>query len=445
MVTVTNASANQASNEDQLKELLLYRRVAWRIVPLAIICFLFSYFDRINISFAKAQMQAELGLSDTAYGLAASMFFVGYVLFEVPSGLGLRKYGAPAWICRIMISWGLATAALVFAYSQYTLYFLRFLIGVMEAGFGPAILFYMACWFPKKQLASINGIWFLAIPLSGAIGAPLAGLVLNGMDGFLGLAGWHWLFVLSGLPCCLMGLVVLWKLDRDIQSAKWLSQDEKDLLEKNVGVGRENVPASHASFWRVLVTREVAVFAFLYFGIKMASYGLNFWMPHLIAQSGVKDMFYVGVLTALPYAVACVGMVWMTRRSDRTGDRKTYLLLCMLASTVGYILACWFFDNPVMLMTALVLATAGSFIAIPIFWCLPQSTFSGIAIASAVAAVNSVGQLSGMIAPAMVGFINDLTGQTYMGMLAIVPVLIASCYVIARYVRDPAQSGSRSV
>lgn len=173
MVAMTGEMA-LARNEEAINELMLYRRVAWRIMPLAIICFLFSYFDRINISFAKAQMQQELGLSDAAYGLAASMFFIGYVLFEVPSSLGLKRYGAPAWICRIMISWGLATAALMFAYTQYTLYFLRFLIGVMEAGFGPAILFYLACWFPKKHLAKMNGLWFLSVPLAGALGGPAA-------------------------------------------------------------------------------------------------------------------------------------------------------------------------------------------------------------------------------------------------------------------------------
>ena len=203
----TLGATRVASAPAQLDELLLYRRVAWRIMPLAIICFLFSYFDRINISFAKTQMQAELGLSDAAYGLAASMFFIGYVLFEVPSSWGLKKYGAPAWICRIMVSWGLATAALVFAYTQYTLYFLRFLIGVMEAGFGPAILFYLACWFPKKYLARVNGLWFLAVPLAGAVGGPAAGVLLGTMDGVLGLAGWHWLFLMSGLPCVVLGLL----------------------------------------------------------------------------------------------------------------------------------------------------------------------------------------------------------------------------------------------
>lgn len=437
MVAMTGAISVE-SNEEQLKELLLYRRVAWRIVPLAIICFLFSYFDRINISFAKAQMQAELGLSDAAYGLAASMFFIGYVLFEVPSAIGLKKYGAPAWICRIMISWGLATAALMFAYTQYTLYFLRFLIGVMEAGFGPAILFYLACWFPKKYLARINGLWFLAVPLAGAIGAPVAGLILGKLNGFLGLAGWHWLFLLSGAPCVLLGLVVLWKLDRDIQSAKWLSAEEKATLQRNLAQDSAKRPAAaHASLWKVLLTREVALFALIYFTIKLASYGLNFWMPHLIEQSGIKDPTWVGMLTSLPYVVACIGMILVTRRSDRSGDRKSWLLACMLASAAGYFLACLFAGNSLVMMLALVLATAGSFIAIPVFWTIPQSTFSGIAIASGTAAINSLGQLSGMVAPVWVGFINDLTGQTWMGMLSIAPLLLLSCYVIARYVRNP--------
>lgn len=437
MVATTQTITGVRSDEN-LQELLLYRRVAWRIVPLAIICFLFSYFDRINISFAKSQMQAELGLNDAAYGLAASMFFIGYVLFEVPSSIGLKKYGAPNWICRIMISWGVATACLMFAYTQYTLYFLRFLIGVMEAGFGPAILFYLACWFPKKYLARINGLWFLAVPLAGAIGAPAAGLILAKMNGFMGLAGWHWLFLLSGLPCILLGLIVLWKLDRNIQSAKWLSTEEKAILQKNLDHDSANRKPQHASLWKVLLTREVALFAMIYFAIKLASYGINFWMPHLIEQSGVQNPTFVGLLTSLPYVIACIGMILVTRRSDRSGDRKSYLLICMIASTLGYLLACLFFDNSLVLMLALILATAGSFIAIPVFWTIPQSTFSGIAIASGTAAINSIGQLSGMVAPYMVGYINDLTGQTYMGMLAITPVLLLSVFMIARFVRNPA-------
>ncbi|HDS1058065.1 MFS transporter [Pseudomonas putida] len=436
MVALTGELARER-NDSHINELLLYRRVAWRIMPLAIICFLFSYFDRINISFAKTQMQQELGLSDAAYGLAASMFFVGYVLFEVPSSLGLKRYGAPAWICRIMVSWGLATAALVFAYTQYTLYFLRFLIGVMEAGFGPAILFYLACWFPRKHLAKMNGLWFLAVPLAGAVGGPAAGFLLGTMDGVLGLAGWHWLFLMSGLPCVLLGLLVLWKLDRDIEAAKWLSREEKDLLAENLAQDKRTAKPILGSIWRVLLTREVAIMAFIYYVVKTASYGLNFWMPHLIKSSGVEDMLWVGVLSALPYAVACIGMVLLTRHSDRTGERKRYLVYCLLAAAAGYLLACLFSGSPFAMMTALVLAAAGTFIAIPIFWTIPQSTFSGLAIATGTAAINSVGQLSGIVAPVMVGKINDLTDSTYMGMLSIAPLILVACLVVMRCVRNP--------
>jgi len=436
MVALTGEVARERA-DSHIDELLLYRRVAWRIMPLAIICFLFSYFDRINISFAKTQMQAELGLSDAAYGLAASMFFIGYVLFEVPSSLGLKRCGAPAWICRIMVSWGLATAALVFAYTHYTLYFLRFLIGVMEAGFGPAILFYLACWFPKKHLAKMNGLWFLAVPLAGAVGGPAAGFLLGTMDGVLGLAGWHWLFLMSGLPCVFLGLLVLRKLDRDIESARWLSRQEKDLLADNLAQDRRVQKPMLGSIWQVLLTREVAIMAFIYYVVKTASYGLNFWMPHLIKSSGVQDMLWVGVLSALPYAVACIGMVWLTRRSDRTGERKRYLVYCLLAAACGYLLACLYSDSSVAMMAALVLATAGTFIAIPIFWTIPQSTFSGLAIATGTAAINSVGQLSGIVAPVMVGKINDLTGSSYMGMLSIAPLILIACLVVMRCVRNP--------
>ena len=436
MVAMTGELARER-NDSHINELLLYRRVAWRIMPLAIICFLFSYFDRINISFAKAQMQQELGLSDAAYGLAASMFFVGYVLFEVPSSLGLKRYGAPAWICRIMVSWGLATAALVFAYTQYTLYFLRFLIGVMEAGFGPAILFYLACWFPRKHLAKMNGLWFLAVPLAGAVGGPAAGVLLGTMDGVLGHAGWHWLFLMSGLPCVLLGLLVLLKLDRDIEAAKWLSREEKDLLVENLAQDKRAAKPVLGSIWRVLLTREVAIMAFIYYVIKTASYGLNFWMPHLIKSSGVQDMLWVGVLSALPYAVACIGMVLLTRLSDRTGERKRYLVYCLLAAAVGYLLACLYSDSSLAMMAALVLATAGTFIAIPIFWTIPQSTFSGLAIATGTAAINSVGQLSGIVAPVMVGKINDLTCSNSMGMLSIAPLILIACLVVMRFVRNP--------
>jgi len=270
------------------EESALYRRIMRRIVPLCIVCVFFSHLDRINISFAKNQMQAELGMSDAAYGIAAGVFFVGYVLFEVPSSLGLRRYGAPSWVCRIMVSWGLATAALMFVRSEYALYGLRFLIGVMEAGFAPALLFYLTCWFPRRHLAKVNGLFFLSLPLAGALGGPVSGIVLSYMDGWLGLQGWHWLFLVTGLPCCLVGLLVLRHFDRSIEEARWLTAGQKRLLKDNLESDSKSIKPGYSSMWRVLFTREVAVLAAIYFTVKMASYGMNFWMPNLIAKDGLK-------------------------------------------------------------------------------------------------------------------------------------------------------------
>jgi len=431
-MSITSTLAATSCN--RLDELKLYRRITWRILPLSMICYFFSYFDRINISFAKSQMQMDLGLSDAAYGFAASIFFVGYVLFEVPSTIGLKKYGAPSWICRIMASWGLATAALVFAYNEYTLYFLRFLIGVMEAGFGPAILFYLACWFPRTKMASINGLFFLSMPIAGAIGAPLAGLILNHMNGVLGLAGWHWLFLMSGIPCLMLGFITLWKLDRDIQSASWLSDGEKEYLTEQLRDHKAAVKPEHGSVWKVLLSWEVAVLGLIYFIVKMAAYGINFWMPDLISKSGVQDLTLIGILTSIPYTVAFLGMMIVTRYSDRTGDRRTPLWMCMVVASLGYFLACTFPENQLLFMGALILATAGSFIAIPIFWAIPQTRFNGIAIASAIAAINSMGQLSGIVAPSLIGFINDWSGNKFMGMLSVAPVCLVCAVLIVKFI-----------
>jgi len=425
-------------NISELSEEKVYKKIIWRIMPLAIFAYILTYFDRINISFAKTQMQNEIGLTDAAYGIAASMFFIGYVLFEVPSAIGLKKYGAVRWISRILISLGVVTSCLVFAYDQYTLYILRFLIGVMEAGFGPAVLFYLACWFPKKYLARINGLWFIAVPLSGAIGSPIAGLILNSLNGTLGMLGWHWLFIITGIPCIILGLVFLFVLSDKAEQAKWLNEEEKKLVIKNLELDkatRKNTSVS--SWWRVLFTREVAIFSFIYFAIKSAAYGLNFWMPQIVEKSGIKDAFYIGLLTSLPYIVACIGMLVVTRMSDRTGNRKSYLLLCMLSAAIGYTMLCTLENNIYLMLFSLIVATSGSFIVIPIFWTLPQSKFEGIAVASGTAAINSLGQLSGMVAPIIIGFIAEHTGSHQLGLLSILPLLIISCIFITKTIKNP--------
>jgi MFS family permease len=268
------------------------------------------------------------------------------------------------------------------------------------------------------------------------LGAPVSGFILEYMSGFLGLAGWHWLFVLSGLPCCALGIVVLFKLDRDIQSARWLNDAEKELLQRNLDNDKKESRPIQTTLLKVLLTREVAILSVIYFMIKLTGYGLNFWMPHLIGSAGIKSQLAVGLLTALPYFVAAIGMIWITRKSDASGERKKYLWQCMLVGGIGYFAALYFNDSYVLLTAFLVLATAGVFIAIPIFWTIPQQAFSGLAIAGGIAAINTVGQLSGMVAPLLVGYLNDLTGNTYMGMLALAPFCLICVGVILWGVPD---------
>lgn len=416
----------------------VYTKIMWRIMPLMIIGYLLTYFDRINISFAKTQMQAEIGLNDATYGLAASMFFIGYVLFEVPSAFGVKRWGAVKWLSRTMITLGIVTAAMMYAHDKYTLYFLRFLIGAMEAGFGPAIFFYLYCWFPKRYLARANGFWLLSVPLAGAIGAPLAGLILQYCNGWFGLAGWHWLFIFSGLPCIILGVIFLMKLENHPKDAKWLTPEEKDMVVANLDQDKQAARGTTFSdIWKVLFTKDVLLFSLIYFSIKSAAYGLNFWMPQIIEKSGVKEVVMVGFLTSLPYIVACIGMVIMTTMSDRSRKRKSYLLVCLLATMIGYCIVCLLQNNTWVMMIGMIIATAGSFIAIPIFWTLPQSKFEGMAVASGTGAINSLGQLSGMVIPAVIGFITQETGSSQVGMLSVLPLLLVSCVFIFTTIHDP--------
>ena len=264
----------QAHSENDLKAII--SKVAWRLMPLIMICYLFAFFDRINISFAKFQLQSDLGFSDTAYGLGASLFVIGYVLFEVPSNLMLYKVGARRWIARIMISWGIATSAMVLVGNEWQFYALRFIIGAMEAGFAPGVLYYLTLWFPASHRGRITSMLFLASAFSGLVGAPLSGLVLGHMDGVFGVRGWHWLFLLGGLPCIVLGLLVLKLLKDQIEDAGWLSASEKSLLANRIHRAAPHAGAGRSLF-DAIRTPGFLMLGLIYFLIQVASYGLNFW------------------------------------------------------------------------------------------------------------------------------------------------------------------------
>ena len=395
-----------------IDEKKLISKVAWRLMPLIMICYLFAFFDRINISFAKFQLQADLSLSDTAYGLGAGLFVVGYVLFEVPSNMMLYKVGARRWIARIMMSWGLATALMVFVTAEWQFYVLRFLIGAMEAGFAPGVLYYLTLWFPQHYRGRITSMLFLASAFAGLIGAPVSGLVLGHMDGLFEMRGWHWLFLLGGLPCIALGLVVLFTLKDRISDANWLSSDEKSYLASRIASHEMN--KHEGSLLTALRLPGFLMLAFIYFLIQVASYGLNFWAPQLIRSAGIESATIIGLLTAVPYVCGAISMVLVGRLSDATGERRKFVCGLVVIGSIGFFSAGIFEAHVLYLTLSLALLGAGIIASIPTFWSLPPKLLAGAGAGAAagIALINTMGQVGGIVSPVMVGFIKDVTGST---------------------------------
>ena len=405
----------------------LMRKIAWRIMPLIMICYLFAFFDRINISFAKFQLQADLSLSDTAYGLGASLFVIGYVLFEVPSNLMLYRVGARRWIARIMISWGLATAAMVFVTTEWQFYGLRFLIGAMEAGFAPGVLYYLTLWFPPSRRGRITSALFLASAFSGLVGAPVSGFVLGHMDNVLGIRGWHWLFVLGGLPCVFLGLLVLKVLKDRVEDADWLSSAEKGYLSTQLA--HQNRHVGGHSLLNAIRTPGFLTLGLIYFLIQIASYGLNFWAPHLIRTAGTQNPTTIGLLTAVPYVCGAICMVIVGRLSDASGERAKFVAALLGLAAIGFFAAGIFDKQTGLLVAALAVMGAGVTASIPAFWALPPKLVSGAGAAGGIALINTLGQLGGIVSPVLVGRIRDTTGSTtpalyLIGGLAVICALI---------------------
>ncbi|MGY3620709.1 MFS transporter [Bradyrhizobium sp. USDA 10063] len=407
---MTVTTAPDAGLDATISEQQVISKIGWRLMPLIIVCYFFAFFDRVNISFAKAPLQADLGLSNTAYGFGASLFVVGYVLLEVPSNMLLYRFGARRWIARIMISWGLATAAMVFVHTEWQFYALRFVIGAMEAGFAPGILYYLTLWFPKSHRGRMTSVFFLATAFSGIIGAPISGLILNYMNGLHGLAGWQWLFLAGGLPCVVLGLVVLLRFDDSIDHAKWLSNDERRLISAQLD--RQKSEIGERSAWQALLMPGVLLLGFIYFLIQIASYGLNFWAPDLIKTAGGGSASAIGFLTAIPYICGAICMLIVGRLSDASGERPKFVAGLVLAAAFGF-LATGIFDKSVpFLVGALAVLGGGVVASIPTFWTLPPKILTGAGAASGIALINTLGQVGGIVSPVMVGSVKDLTGST---------------------------------
>jgi len=411
----------------------LYNRVSRRLMPFLFLCFVAAYLDRVNVGFAKLQMQAELQFSDAVYGVGAGIFFIGYFLFEVPSNLLMTRAGARIWIARIMISWGVISSALMFTTSAASFYVLRFLLGVAEAGFFPGIILYLTYWYPAQRRARMVAVFMSGVAVAGVVGGPLSGWIMKACAGLNGWSGWQWLFLLEGLPSVLLGVWTLFYLDDGIRAARWLSEDDKQVLECELAGERSQ--QQHLPLARLFGSAKVWLLALVYFLCVMGLYGVSFWLPQLIKNSGVTDVFDIGLLSAVPYGVAAVTMVLAARHSDRSGERRWHTAIAALAGALGLVAATVYSDNTVIALAALSVATAGILSTFPIFWSLPTAMLGGAAAAAGIAMINSLGNLAGFAAPYLVGAIRDATGSTASGIYLIAASLAAGALLVVAAVR----------
>jgi D-galactonate transporter len=411
----------------------VYNKVAWRTIPLLFLCYIAAYLDRVNVGFAKLQMQADVvDISDSVFGLGAGIFFLGYFIFEVPSNVLMEKIGARLWIARIMITWGIISSAMIFVNSKWVFYGLRLLLGLAEAGFFPGIILYLTYWFPSRRRGRAVALFMLAIALTGVIGGPLSGWILQACNGVAGLKGWQMLFLIEGIPSILLGLLIPFLLANGVRSARWLNEEEKQLLEENLKA--EEVHKKHLPLLRVFFDPKLLMFSLVYFCCVMGLYGTGFWIPQLIKNTGVKDPLYVGLLTAIPYGFGAIAMLVFGRSSDRYGERRWHFAVASILGAVGIVISNLFRQNTLVAMIGLTLATIGILAAFPVFWPMPTAVLAGTAAAAGIAWINSLGNLAGFFGPSIVGWFADLTKRSDYGLYVIAGTLVLGSILVLAFV-----------
>src|SRR6476661_3949743 len=447
-------SMNPANQLDELGQRTL-RKVRGRLMPLIVLLYFVAYLDRNNVGFAKLTMSADIGLSAAAYGLGAGMFFIGYALLEIPSNAGMYRFGARRWIARILISWGIFASAMALVNGETTFYVIRFLLGAAEAGFFPAILFYLTLWFPAAQRVTVLGIFILAQPVSNALGAPVSGLLLQ-MDGIMGLQGWQWLYIIEGIPAILLGLLTPILMTDRPSHAHWLADDEREWLTKTMDeeLAHKQKGQPH-HFLAGLKDKRTLVYSALYFGLVCGIYGLGLWMPTIVAALGKFSTAEVGFIVFIPYAVAAVFVYFWSKRADRTGKRAWHASVSMVLAGVGLVAAGYLLPvNPFLAMVGLTLSAMGIYGAIAPFLSMPSAALTGAAAASGLALVNSLGNLGGFISPYAVGLLKDATGSNQSGLLFLSLCLCITAVATYLYARrrpegdaslDPAVAAAAAV
>ncbi|MEW4948227.1 MFS transporter [Pseudomonas asiatica] len=413
---------------------VLFRKIALRVIPLIFVAYIFAFLDRVNIGYAKLQMLPDLGLTEGQYGFAAGIFFIGYALFEIPSNLLLDKIGARKTMTRIMVLWGIASAATMFVTTAQQLYILRLLLGIFEAGFFPGVILYLSFWFPSYMRGRVTGTLLLATLVAPILGGPISGLIMESMNGVSGLAGWRWLFLLEAVPIIFIGIACFLLLCDKPEQAQWLTEDEKILHTELMARDRATLdpeqvnPHSGEAIFSALIDPKVYVLAFLYFSSALGTYAFNFWLPTTIQKLGVSSITHISLYAMIPFTCAALGMIIIGRSSDLRRERRLHYCISILFGAL--MLALSTLSTSLPLSLALLGGAAFGFSgAIIVCWAIPATYLKGRSAPAGIALVSSLGSLCGFAAPSIIGVARELTGKDHAGMYAIslIMVIAAVC------------------
>jgi D-galactonate transporter len=409
-------------NRTESFESSVYRKVTLRLLPYLFLCYILAYIDRVNVGFAKLQMQRDLGMTEAVYGLGAGIFFIGYFFFEIPANLILQRVGARRWIGPIMIVWGVLSATTMWVDSARSFYLVRFLLGIVESGFFPGVILYLTFWYTEKHRARMVALFMSAIPLAGVIAGPISGWIMARMSGAGNLRAWQWLFLLEGLPACIAGVVALFFLTDSPARASWLTSEERDLLVHRLTQEKTAKALSrdtHHNPMDALRSAKIWLFGLIYFGFVMGNYALGFWLPQVIGDTITKNPLTIGWLSVIPWGSGAIAMIVVGRHSDATGERRMHIALSGIVGAAAFAASAIPNKSGATGLTLLTFATIGIMCAFSTFWALPTAILSGAAASAGIAWINSLGNLAGYVGPYLIGTIRDATNSMMIALLVL--------------------------
>jgi len=436
-ITATGAVGAEATQTEQDA---VWARINRRVVPVVLLAYIMAFLDRINIGYAKLTMQSDLHFSDEVYGLGAGLFFLTYLLLEVPSNLWMERVGARATFLRIMVLWGLTSTASAFVTTPAQFYIARLLLGAFEAGFFPGVILYLTYWYPSARRGRVTGLFLFGMPITGVIGGPLSGWILKHLDGVFGWHGWQWVFVLEGLPTVLIGVIVYLLLADHPDKARWLSDREKAIIREAMEADQhlqDSKSSSRSRLRAALSDRQTYVLAFVYFTCACAVYTLTFWLPTMIRGLGIGDVAKVGLFSAIPFACGAIGVLLLSYSSDLFQERRWHVASTLIIGSL--VLYGAQFVGGSLLLTMIVLSVASFFIfGCALFWAIPPTCLSRDAAAAGIAVISAIGILGGFVSPAMIGWLKSATGSMSAALLPITLLVCSGGLVVVLGVRKSA-------